>query len=99
MTMVNDIINEAHEKEIKALEEDYNDRLDRYAAKVETLELTVETLELELEFLQAAVDRFLEQDAPTVCDNCCETKLETSKGMLWCSLCDRGWDPRTGEWE
>ena len=82
--MVNDIINEAHEKKIKALKDAYDAR--------------IENLELEIALLQAAVDRFLEQDAPTVCDNCCETKLESHNGTLWCSLCDRGWDPRTGEW-
>jgi len=83
--MVNDIINEEHEKEIKALKDDYDAR--------------IENLELEIALLQAAVNRFLNQDAPTICDQCCETKLEPRSGVLWCSLCNRGWDPRDGEWD
>jgi len=84
MTIVSDIINEEHDKEIKALKADYED--------------TIKELKLEIEILQAAVRRFLDQDAPTLCDQCCETKLEPLSGILWCTLCKRGWDPRTGDW-
>jgi len=62
-------------------------------------EASIETLELEKSMLESAVNRFLAQEAPTYCDQCDGAKLYCMNGILACSSCRRGWDPRTGNWD
>lgn len=56
-----------------------------------------EALELEVQISRKTIQRFLDGEAPTVCDQCHE-KLYSSCGVLMCAACRRGWDPREDEW-
>ena len=46
---------------------------------------------------KAAVQRFLDGDAPTVCMEC-GVKLASHEGYLECPDCGDRWDPLSGEW-
>jgi len=60
-------------------------------------ETVVIHLHLEVELLTEVINRFLDGDAPTVCNRCHE-KLQVLSGFLRCRKCKSEWDPRTGEW-
>lgn len=67
-------------------------------AVAEDVAALVETHELEMQLLKAAVDRLLTSQVPGICPKCSATP-EARCGILWCSDCQHGWDPRSGEWD
>jgi formylmethanofuran dehydrogenase subunit E len=90
MSIIGDIINKQHEEAIDKLKATHAEEQDVLLAENEALEF-------EVQISRKTLQRFLDGEAPTVCDECHE-KLYNACGILLCSHCKRGWDPREDEW-